>query len=1069
MTKTEASSTTPAASISTFESLVAKGAGSRVEARQCLRTLLLRHTKGYMETDTLEEIIARVSQAATEPVAVVLILRASSIPGFLDAPDKTNQLQRHVTSICERLHNDFVSFLRIDKAEQTFEKYQALVSLHARVCAIVSGLISPYGDLSALVASQKEVVGALNHSIVRSYGSLFHVNEVRSSVELILGKLRQIDALASTLPRDIEDYHHAVSTAQRDLKQLDSFVVQMFLGSFVPTCERLLVDFLKAKRTRFSASIAPGTGSNGIISKRYPLGQSGRVMTIDLPLRNGGPGVATDVIATAVVGSEDVVLDTESANLGNVSPGSFSVSFKIMVVRPVESFEVLLDVKWGEIAGPARKTAMFTFGVQAQRKDIDWTRWQYANPYSTDVAEGEQFVGRVDRLRELSARLLSKPMESFYITGQKRVGKTSLALAAIERAQQNSQGSLHSIYVLWGAVAHADPMVSLKQLGRSIDREVRSKLPYKSGADASLYDGSLAALVSLFAEAARAIPNDRFVILIDEFDEIHPELFLSGNLAETFFANLRALSRCKNVCLVLIGGENMPFVMDRQGQKLNNLARIDLSYFSRESEWSDYQKLVQAPAADLLTWQDDAFSELFNLTNGNPYFTKLVCSAVLRQAFDERDCDITSIEIHNAADRNLGSLGTNSFAHLWQDGIPKRADEREIDVTRRLRVLVAIARCIRKGIPSTISNIASNRATQAIPESEIPPVLHDFARRKVLIETEVGYVFVLPIFQKWLADVGLSQLIANSVGEQLASLALERENAATVTAAEIVTLSRTWPTYRGRVVGADDIRAWLQQVESVFDQRILFRLLQRTLLVGEPFIRERLSTAHSIVRRSLPEFIIRKRGDKRKDLVLTYVDGEGKSGAYYAAVYAEENGISADSVLSPSDFGKRFDDYVARYGEVKAVVVIDDVAATGQSLAANLISFGNANREKLAKLAIRAVTLFSTKVAEPVIHEAIASLRHSDFEFRSCQTLQEEHFAFPTTPGAWESAEQEERAKSLVRDLGSDIYRDRPLGFGDLGLLLVLPNTVPNNTLPILHTPSRSASNWSPLFPRIVN
>jgi hypothetical protein len=32
-----------------------------------------------------------------------------------------------------------------------------------------------------------------------------------------------------------------------------------------------------------------------------------------------------------------------------------------------------------------------------------------------------------------------------------------------------------------------------------------------------------------------------------------------------FFANLRALSRCRNVCVVLIGGENMPFIMDRQG------------------------------------------------------------------------------------------------------------------------------------------------------------------------------------------------------------------------------------------------------------------------------------------------------------------------------------------------------------------------------------------------------------------------------------------------------------------------------------------------------------------------
>ena len=66
----------------------------------------------------------------------------------------------------------------------------------------------------------------------------------------------------------------------------------------------------------------------------------------------------------------------------------------------------------------------------------------------------------------------------------------------------------------------------------------------------------------------------KYVIIIDEFDEIRPELYMQGNLAETFFANLRALSTCENICLVLVGGENMPFIMEWQGQKLNKFVRI---------------------------------------------------------------------------------------------------------------------------------------------------------------------------------------------------------------------------------------------------------------------------------------------------------------------------------------------------------------------------------------------------------------------------------------------------------------------------------------------------------------
>ncbi len=111
------------------------------------------------------------------------------------------------------------------------------------------------------------------------------------------------------------------------------------------------------------------------------------------------------------------------------------------------------------------------------------------------------------------------------------------------------------------------------------------------------------------------------------------------------------------------------------------------------------------------------------------------------------------------------------------------------------------------------------------------------------------------------------------------------ENAALVRSEEVVALSQLWPTYRGKHIGTDEIRAWYQQVESHRDQRILFELLKRTRVFSEAHIRERLKGAHELVRRSLPEFVVRERNSRmrraplRKDVLLTYVDGEGKSGA----------------------------------------------------------------------------------------------------------------------------------------------------------------------------------------------
>jgi hypothetical protein len=163
---------------------------------------------------------------------------------------------------------------------------------------------------------------------------------------------------------------------------------------------------------------------------------------------------------------------------------------------------------------------------------------------------------------------------------------------------------------------------------------------------------------------------------------------------------------------------NMPFVMDRQGQKLNNFSRISLSYYSRTSEWSDFQLPVRSPTENILNWHEDAVSEVFNITNGNPYFANIVCAGVMRLAVSERDADITSKEVGRAIELEISTFGANSFAHLWQDGVPRPAVEREPDILRRMRVLVAFARCLRHNQSSNLENIAASKTSTSLTSDE---------------------------------------------------------------------------------------------------------------------------------------------------------------------------------------------------------------------------------------------------------------------------------------------------------------------------------------------------------------
>jgi hypothetical protein len=1043
---------------------------SRIEdARKELRRLLVSEAGLQNSGATIgDALLSLADKPRKNSVAAILTLRCIAVQGVFPPANSSNQIIRSVVSLSEAALPEIIAFLKVDRSLQNYEIFDQLTAGHGRITAILSPITLRYGDIDAVLAARKEIIGALSHSIIRQYAEPFRLKEIRSTVEATFGVLKKVLAQDASLLNDINECSRAIAQAKSDFEASGTFLYFNYLSLFLDNCDLVLSNFLASRRARFATAIHKNYSGNEL-QKRYPLHEEGRVIQIVVPLRNAGPGIANSVTVSATATSSEIFLATDSIILGTVPPGDFSVTIDVMIMSPCEHLTGLLSVEWGEIGSPEKKNEIFEFRVIAQSRSIKWHELEYWAPYSTAPVEGDKFVGRSDKVQQLASKLLRDTMEPFYITGQKRVGKTSLALAAVQFAKSKNT-ALRSHYVLWGSVAHVDPHKSLEALGEGIERFIANELPQGVNLASGDYSGSLADLIKYSEAVSKLAPDRRFVLILDEFDEIHQELFLQGNLAETFFANLRALARCKNICLVLIGGENMPFIMDRQGQKLNNFSRFNLSYYSRTTEWDDFQLLVRKPSDGVLNWHNDAVSEVFNSTNGNPYFSSIVCGGVLRTAVSERDADITSSEVKRAIEAQVSSLGAHSFAHLWQDGIPKSASEKEPDVLRRMRTLVAMARCLRKGFAASASNIANEKTSTQLSDAEVPAVLNDFVRRDVLKEEVGGYHFSLPIFRMWLVDVGVSQLVADKLNEELANVAVQEENANVVKSEEVVELSKKWPTFRGRHIGTDEIRAWYQQVELVRDQRILFELLSRTKVYSEAHVRERLRDIHTFLRAGLPEFVIRKQADRRNDVLVTFVDGEGKSGASYASLYAEENRIAADSVVSRGNLKARIEERVKDGIKPAMIVIVDDIAGTGRSLADNIESFFIEFKDDVADTKIRIVTLVATAEAQSVIGNKLQTIE-ADIEFRSCEILTSDLYAFPAEGTVWKSAEQEARAKALCVDLGARIYRRNPLGYGDLGLLIVFPTTVPNNSLPILHSHSRTGSgaSWSPLFPRLVN
>ena len=1042
-------------------------------ARRELRKILFWELE-VDPTGSLGDAIAELSRnTKNRPVAATLMLRTLGVPSLIDA-NNVNQISRHSVDLCEGALPSLCRFLKLEDQKQNFEKFSILRSAHDVLTEKIEKVKERYSTIDSILASKAQIQSGLKHGQVRTYLRPYQVSEVADFIDSIIANLSRIHKIEHTFDADVDACQRVISGAREWIHSNPSFLSRCYLLPFLDSAEASIETFLSNVRGRIQANIKKGF-SGTELKKKYPLHELEREISVCVDLRNDGPGMATDVIVRASSDSTGIVIGNQEFRLGSLSQGDFAVILNILVIEPSDSVSIEIHVIWGELGGSKTKEDLFEARILSQRADIDWSKRQYWNPYNTAPAKGAAFIGRQEQIQILVSRMLQTPMEATYIDGQKRVGKTSLAHAAVDEAITRSYDSkVHKCYVLWGSIAHVDPQISLQRLGEKIEEFIVDALPGRGQFGESDYSGSLSPLIKLSEYAEAVAPDHRFVVIVDEFDEMPQDLYLHGNLADTFFANIRAITNTANFGLLLVGGENMPYVMDRQGQKLNKFARVNLTYFSRTKEWQEFEKLVSEPTGGVLFWHQDAISEIFNMTNGNPYFAKILCGEVTARAVHERDADITDVEVKRALEERVSFLEANIFVHLWQDGVPSPVEEREPIYLKRQRILAALARCIRAGQPTNLVNIRQQVNGGLVAEQELSTFLANFVSRDVLSEKDSEYRFVLPIFEKWLVDVGLSRLANEGLTEQLASQAQSAEDAAYVVSEEIVTLTKMpdWLPYRGAQVGPEEIRAWISQCSSNKDQRILFKMLGAIRIVGQNEVYTRLRSAGQVLRDAIGVPARKSIKDRRNDIVVTYVDGEGKSGQRYASDFAEENKIAVNAIINPQNFNAKYAEHKAKFGPPKGIVIIDDIAATGELLASNLSTFIETHADLLNEVQpmIQIYALFGTEEANEKIRKRIDLIEYENIDFRIGEILPDRSFAFKSKPGIFDSEEEFERAKSLARDLGAKIYKKNPLGYGGLGLLLVLPTTVPNNSLPILHSHSRGSDEaWRPLFERITN
>ena len=261
------------------------------------------------------------------------------------------------------------------------------------------------------------------------------------------------------------------------------------------------------------------------------------------------------------------------------------------------------------------------------------------------------------------------------------------------------------------------------------------------------------------------------------------------------------------------------------------------------------------------------------------------------------------------------------------------------------------------------------------------------------------------------------------------------------------------------------MRAWIQQVDSNVERRILFKMLQNVRFLREPEVREKFEQAHRRIRDKLPPFVKHSRAQRREDIFVIYGDGPGKSGAYYAGIYAAVNDIASTNIVVPGEIVSTI--RAVEPGKQVGVVLVDDMLGTGRNMVERLSGLNAGFREAGigAEIPLSVAVLCGTSKGESAVR-AFLEREMANADLEVCETIGEDSLAFPQGLGFWESVEEKNLAKTLARDLGVRVQKRNPLGYGDQGLLLTFSRNCPNNSLPILHGNGRGEKSWRAIFPR---
>jgi hypothetical protein len=969
----------------------------------------------------------------------------------------TEGLIKHkVIKLIEESTPEIYTYLKLDFKEKNYLKESRLGDFVEAIENKINENLNREFDLLSVKNYKSHILSSINN---KTYKALIidyiDFNLINKSVDLLFNLLNEY-VEGETLNK-YQNYNNIVKNIDKILessKELGTkYSMEFVYLTFNRIKDVIVNDFANNPNSKPADLIIVKT------EKKYPI-IKGVEHKLQLRINNKSTGFANDT-QVIITDATNVNLKSKSNFIGQIKTYSL-IDFDYVGLQKAASTNIKGYVEWVNFDGKKVKSD-FDFTLEGQNTNVNWSKLEYTEPYDLEAVTSEdEFIGRkkiIDNLKRIG-----KKVNSSYIFGQRRVGKTSI-VKTIQSSIKFDNTLI--IYLEAGDWNNAtSPEKSMDDLGQKICKKIiKSNIKYKELQMPS-FNGSFSSITDFLDEVTEIDPNYQVLIILDEFDRITNSLLYQGEIAQSFVLTIRSISNRAQFGFVLVGGEKLEYILS-QWQEFNKFKPIRVDYFDKKSEWEDFNNLIKRPVQDVLEITDKAVDYIYKQTSGNPYFTKKICIELFLLMVNNRDNHATEEEARSATHiaRDSQNIGATDFSHFWKDGIKeKEAKEEEISINRR-KVLLALGQLIKQDVKTSKQTVLDKSMANGLNTLEAEKTLEEFVQRKIIKVNAGEYRFVVKFFGDWLVSNGLNKIITTFNEEQAIILRRQYENDLKITSQELNKLSQSWSSYKGEKITNENIRTWLEQFADLEEQRLMFNIIENVKFYKPLEIRDKMEELFGEVRKEIArsnKIVYKSVGkQKRDDILVSYLDKNPvKSGAEYAKIFVETNNIYKDNSTNPD----RIESKLNELKNINALVFIDDFIGSGNSIKENLEPILAGNKEYFLENKINIIigVITGFEAAKNKIHK-YAKQTGLSVKVILLDPLNKSDKCFDNNSLIFPKHIERQKAESICKKIGATLEKRHPLGFSDCQSRVVFPTTCPNNSLPILW---KETSTWKPLFKR---